>query len=336
MICKKCGREYADDMFNCLWCDAPNEHHVPPEVPETVDISEVLDVQQHVDDIILSRIPEEHRELDEEGEAKVAKHPAGNFMWCAAILGAGAYAIFLDGSIHHEKARTGLQCRRLREMLKGGNALCRTGNDSLVHSRAIYKVTLFGLLCKVALFGLLFFGRRWDRIKAVQYADNNRIDNSANQATGKVGHEVEHAAFATIHETLVEFIRATVCKREYAHNKYAQPLPLGPLGAGPEHGVATGKSRVFAEMRQFVPDLREIFQLLVRERRYLEDYRHAENSGNGTEKRVLVKKAFKHLDAKYKKNAPPKLPFFYICMHESDYPEGRTREVRIALPPVDF
>ena len=95
MICKKCGREYADDMFNCLWCDAPNEHHVPPEVPETVDISEVLDVQQHVDDIILSRIPEEHRELDEEGEAKVAKHPAGNFMWCAAILGAGAYAIFL-------------------------------------------------------------------------------------------------------------------------------------------------------------------------------------------------------------------------------------------------
>ena len=25
MICKKCGREYEDDMPNCLWCDAPNE-----------------------------------------------------------------------------------------------------------------------------------------------------------------------------------------------------------------------------------------------------------------------------------------------------------------------
>lgn len=25
MICKKCGREYEDDMPKCLWCDAPNE-----------------------------------------------------------------------------------------------------------------------------------------------------------------------------------------------------------------------------------------------------------------------------------------------------------------------
>ena len=78
MICKKCGREYADDMFNCLWCDAPNEHHVPPEVPETVDISEVLDVQQHVDDIILSRIPEEHRELDEDHSEITLVADSGN------------------------------------------------------------------------------------------------------------------------------------------------------------------------------------------------------------------------------------------------------------------
>lgn len=95
MICKKCGREYADDMLNCLWCDAPNEHHTPPEVPETVDFADVLDVQQHVDDIILSRLPEEHRELDEEGEKKIAKHPAGNFMWCAAILATSSGSIFL-------------------------------------------------------------------------------------------------------------------------------------------------------------------------------------------------------------------------------------------------
>lgn len=95
MICKKCGREYADDMLNCLWCDAPNEHHVPPEVPETVDLADVLDVQQRVDDIILSRMPEEHRELDEEGEKKISKHPAGNFMWCAAILATSSGSIFL-------------------------------------------------------------------------------------------------------------------------------------------------------------------------------------------------------------------------------------------------
>ena len=25
MICKKCGREYEDDMSSCLWCNAPNE-----------------------------------------------------------------------------------------------------------------------------------------------------------------------------------------------------------------------------------------------------------------------------------------------------------------------
>lgn len=28
MICKKCGREYNDDMPKCLWCDAPNDSKV--------------------------------------------------------------------------------------------------------------------------------------------------------------------------------------------------------------------------------------------------------------------------------------------------------------------
>jgi len=95
MICKKCGREYADDMLKCLWCDAPNEHHVPPEVPETVSLSDVLDVQQRVDDIILTRMDENERNLDEAREEKVAKHPAGNFMWSAAILGAAPVSLFL-------------------------------------------------------------------------------------------------------------------------------------------------------------------------------------------------------------------------------------------------
>lgn len=33
MICKKCGREYEDDMPKCLWCDTPNEG--PDQAPET-------------------------------------------------------------------------------------------------------------------------------------------------------------------------------------------------------------------------------------------------------------------------------------------------------------
>ena len=33
MICKKCGREYEDDMPKCLWCDAPRESEPAPETP---------------------------------------------------------------------------------------------------------------------------------------------------------------------------------------------------------------------------------------------------------------------------------------------------------------
>ena len=93
MICKKCGREYPDDMLNCLWCDAPNEQHVAPEAPEKIDLSNVLDVQKNIDTIILHRIGKDSTASESEGtedvEKKVDKHPAGNFMWCAAILGMG-------------------------------------------------------------------------------------------------------------------------------------------------------------------------------------------------------------------------------------------------------
>ena len=91
MICSKCGREFPDDMLNCLWCDAPNNQHVAPEAPEKVDLSEVLDVQARIDTVILNRMGSESTDSDsEEIEKKVAKHPAGNFMWCAAILGIGS------------------------------------------------------------------------------------------------------------------------------------------------------------------------------------------------------------------------------------------------------
>lgn len=90
MICKKCGREYEDDMLKCLWCDAPNDHHVAPDPPSRQDLSEVLDVQARIDSVITRQMERASIETDtsEETEKKIAKHPAGNFMWCAAILGA--------------------------------------------------------------------------------------------------------------------------------------------------------------------------------------------------------------------------------------------------------
>ena len=90
MICKKCGQEYPDDMLNCLWCDAPNDQHVAPEAPETIDLASTLDVQKNIDAIILRRIDKDIAAPDsEEVQKKIDKHPDGNFMWCAAILGTG-------------------------------------------------------------------------------------------------------------------------------------------------------------------------------------------------------------------------------------------------------
>ena len=37
MICKKCGREYEDDMPKCLWCDAPNDNKVDPSGTNPAD-----------------------------------------------------------------------------------------------------------------------------------------------------------------------------------------------------------------------------------------------------------------------------------------------------------
>lgn len=37
MICKKCGREYEDDMPKCLWCDAPNDSKVNSSTANPAD-----------------------------------------------------------------------------------------------------------------------------------------------------------------------------------------------------------------------------------------------------------------------------------------------------------
>ena len=40
MICKKCGREYDDDMPKCLWCDAPNDSKVDSSATNPADGTE--------------------------------------------------------------------------------------------------------------------------------------------------------------------------------------------------------------------------------------------------------------------------------------------------------
>ena len=73
MICKKCGREYEDDMPRCLWCDAVNEEHpdfknAPP--PDSTKAPE-------------TNIVSAPQESSEEEDNK----PAGLFMWSAFIFG---------------------------------------------------------------------------------------------------------------------------------------------------------------------------------------------------------------------------------------------------------
>ena len=111
MICKKCGREYPDDMVNCLWCDAPNDHHVVPEPPEKIDLASALDVDKKIDTIILKRLNKNGCAAEsEELEKKIDKHPAGDFMWCAAILGTGCvlsslFAPFYIAFFHRTEIR---------------------------------------------------------------------------------------------------------------------------------------------------------------------------------------------------------------------------------------
>ena len=89
-------------MLNCLWCDAPNDQHVAPEAPETIDLASALDVQKNIDTIILRRIDKDIAAPDsEEVQKKIDKHPAGNFMWCAAILGTGGLFFCIVRAILH-------------------------------------------------------------------------------------------------------------------------------------------------------------------------------------------------------------------------------------------
>lgn len=98
MICKKCGREYEDDMLKCLWCDTPNNNHIAPEKPETINASDVLDTIHNLpSQVILNQLDKDETEIikSKEHQKKIERHPAGNFMWSAAILGAGGLSALL-------------------------------------------------------------------------------------------------------------------------------------------------------------------------------------------------------------------------------------------------
>ena len=72
MICKKCGREYEDDMPTCLWCDAPNDGQPLPA----------------------SDVPTPEQPLPTSNKPQKA---STGFFWSALLLGHGGLHCFLDG-----------------------------------------------------------------------------------------------------------------------------------------------------------------------------------------------------------------------------------------------
>lgn len=85
-------------MFKWLWCDAPNENYAAPEKSEMIHASDVLDtIHNYPTQVILNKLDKDEREAikNEEHQKKIESHPAGNFMWCAAILGAGGLSALL-------------------------------------------------------------------------------------------------------------------------------------------------------------------------------------------------------------------------------------------------
>ena len=118
----------------------------------------------------------------------------------------------------------------------------------------------------------VFFAKR---VEPVQKQANEGVYRASREAPQEIGHQVERATVAALDKALVEFVGTAIGDNECRHDKDPQPLPLGPLGARPPHGKAARKRRIFAEMRQLVPDLRKVFQLLVSKRRQFEDDCHA-------------------------------------------------------------
>lgn len=97
MICKKCGQHYEDDMLKCLWCDALNENYVAPEKEEIPSVADIVNIPAHIDTFLESHLDPDERaeETSEKHPTAVTKHPAGEFMWCAFILGFGYLSYYI-------------------------------------------------------------------------------------------------------------------------------------------------------------------------------------------------------------------------------------------------
>lgn len=93
MICKKCGREYEDDMTNCLWCDAVNEDHPDFKKNSTPESSKVPEA---------TSVPPPQDNCAKEENS----NPAGLFMWSSFIFGLSGfgyiYVAIIQTVLHHK------------------------------------------------------------------------------------------------------------------------------------------------------------------------------------------------------------------------------------------
>ena len=65
MICKKCGREYEDDMPKCLWCDAPNESLSSQDGSETASADSEAQEEAYKESLKKLVDPELERAFDD-------------------------------------------------------------------------------------------------------------------------------------------------------------------------------------------------------------------------------------------------------------------------------
>lgn len=126
MICHKCGKEYEDDMPNCLWCDAPNLQHPANEGKQ------------------FTEAPAQSISTEPAETEATEAHPAGLFMWSAAIFAAcnlGYLYIAILITFFHKKA------------LQENKALGRFFVGMLIASIGLYFITapVIGAICRSLL-----------------------------------------------------------------------------------------------------------------------------------------------------------------------------------------
>ncbi|PWJ37604.1 hypothetical protein [Fibrobacter succinogenes] len=126
MICHKCGKEYEDDMPNCLWCDAPNLQHPANKGKQ------------------FTEAPAQSISTEPTETEATEAHPAGLFMWSAAIFAAcnlGYLYIAILITFFHKKA------------LQENKALGRFFVGMLIASIGLYFITapVIGTICRSLL-----------------------------------------------------------------------------------------------------------------------------------------------------------------------------------------